>query len=567
MKKKKSSSKSKSKEGSKNKSFESKSSLKSSKSKSKSKDKDKKTPKKEEREKSVKSKSGKSVNESEGELKEKNEVQNMPANTLELTTNQEGFNPIRTRNGQQKMFPPFYSSTHNINGLLSPTGGDNNFERVGGHGHFTLGEGMNPSVNYMMTSTEGMADGQKCEGCLEQKGIWYCTDCKKILCPGCESIIHGIRSMRNHNKQPITKISSFKKLCLHHSQRFKFFCATCDEPICLECQQYGPHNTKYHRIISLKEAFDNKSSKITTIINEKLIPRYENLSGNIKIIDNSVEKLIAQANETEREINKYFNSMLGNLKNAKGKRLSVLDFESGFIQKNIVALEELKDYVNDVKETNIDLIEFLMKFDETKQKMEMALDKPKKLNIPADILELPSDIAKQKEKIIYYNQLKKELQSKNDEIYNLLNDTKIYCDNENAKIRNNLVLINSNNSNNILSENKKNNRYDLFKSNLTGIVKQNFFKSNDKSVDLLKDIQESIGHSGLNMYEVLSDFHSEEKKDCINIKDLPTALKNFDIDTNIDEVNALLQLLQISKVEPIDIKNLIIKVLLYKSDK
>ena len=75
------------------------------------------------------------------------------------------------------------------------------------------------------------------------------------------------------------------------------------------------------------------------------------------------------------------NIMLCNLKNAKGKRLSMLDFETGFIQKNINELEELRAYVYDAKENNEDLIEFLMKFDQVKNKMEEILDKAKKLNI------------------------------------------------------------------------------------------------------------------------------------------------------------------------------------------
>ena len=309
---------------------------------------------------------------------------------------------------------------------------------------------------------------------------------------------------------------------------------------------------------------------ITNIIGAKLNYRYEKLNINIKIIDKILEKIINDANEAERDINKYFNSMLCNLKNAKGKRLSMLDFETGFIQKNINELEELKDYVYDVKENNDDLIDFLMKFDQVKNKMEEILDKPKKLKIAEDILELPYEINNEKEKMSLYSQMKKELKQKNDEIFNLLNETKLYCEHEIMKSENNLVLLNNNQNN----ENN-NDRYNVLKrpSNTSGnyynynnyefSLKKNI---NNKNLDLLKDIQELMEHGDLNLYQILSDFKSKEKMDSINIKDIPTALKIASIDTDVDEVNHLLDILYIPRTNPINIKDFLIKVLLYKID-
>ena len=207
--------------------------------------------------------------------------------------------------------------------------------------------------------------------------------------------------------------------------------------------------------------------KITKLIGEKLTFRYEKLNINIKIIEKILEKIINDANEAERDINKYFNSMLYTLKNAKGKRLSMLDFETGFIQKNINELKKLKDYVYDVKENNDDLIDFLMKYDQVKNKMEEILDKPKKLNIAEDILELPYEINKEKEKMSIYSQMVKELKVKNNEIFNLLNETKSYCENEMMKNEGNLVLINNKQN----DERNNNNRYDILKKNIASSVK------------------------------------------------------------------------------------------------
>ena len=146
------------------------------------------------------------------------------------------------------------------------------------------------------------------------------------------------------------------------------------------------------------------------------------------MIDKILEKIIDDSANAEREINKYFNNLLCNLKNAKGKRLAMLDFETGFIQQNIISLEEIKDYVYDAKENNDDLLDFLMKFEKVKNRMEELLDKPKKLNISEEILELPYEINYEKEKMNLYSQMMTELKDKNSEIYNLLNDTKAYVE-------------------------------------------------------------------------------------------------------------------------------------------
>ena len=481
---------------------------------------------------------------------------NIPQTTIDLNTNLEE-TPIKNANN----FPNFNYRNSKIisNGYMSPNSAKNiNF---GSQDNFNLRA---PNIN---------VEEINCEGCSEQKAICYCTECKKSFCPQCDNQIHTIPAMKNHIRRPIQEIAILKKLCLHHNQTLSFYCSSCDEAICKECQQLGPHNTKYHTIISIKEAFNNKYMKISKLINENLNYRFNKLNINIKIIDKILEKIISDSAEAERDINKYFNSLLCNLKNAKGKRLAMLDFETGFIQQNIIALEELKDYVFDTKENNDDLLDFVMKFEVVKNKMEELLDKPKKLNIPDDILDLPYEINYEKEKMSLYSQMMNELRDKNNEIYNLINDTKAYVDNQVMKNQGNLVLLNSNINNNNQNMEKSNNRYSILKrpSNASG-NKYNYnsydmpLKNdlNDKNLDLLKDIQELMEHGDLNLYQILSDFKSKEKYDSISIQDIPQALKIASIDTNIDEVNNLLDILSMPKKNLVNIKDFLINVLLYK---
>ena len=527
----------------------------SSKSKSKSKDKDSK--------KKSSKKNIEIVTDMNKIPNQQDNQENQPRKTFDLNALGDNLNQNARNFQTYNNFPNYMGSGGLSNGFISPSSGNNII-----FGTQTL-KSFDNNKNPNMKNIEDV----KCEGCLEQKAICYCKECKKSFCPQCENQIHTIPAMRNHIRRPIDELAHLKKLCLHHNQCLSFFCSSCDEAICKDCQQLGPHNTKYHIIISIKEAFERKCMKITKLIGEKLTFRYEKLNINIKIIEKILEKIISDANEAEREINKYFNSMLCNLKNAKGKRLSKLDFETGYIQKNINELEELKDYVYDVKENNDDLIDFLMKYDQVKNKMEEILDKPKKLNIAEDILELPYEINNEKEKMSIYSQMVKELKVKNNEIFNLLNETKSYCEKEMLKNEGNLVLLNNNQN-----DERNNNRYSILKKSNTSVANRKFmslinldnsFKkkmTTTKNLDLLKDIQELMEHGDLNLYQILSDYKSKDKMDCINIKDVPTALKIASIDTNVDEVNHLLDILYIPRENNINIKDFLIKVLLYKTD-
>ena len=190
-------------------------------------------------------------------------------------------------------------------------------------------------------------------------------------------------------------------------------------------------------------------------------------------------------------------------------------------------------------------------------------------------MDLPYEINYEKEKMSLYSQMMNELREKNNEIYNLINDTKVYVDDQIMKNQGNLVLLNSNITNNNNNQNmeKSNNRYSILKrpSNASG-NKYNYNSNdiplkhdlNDKNLDLLKDIQELMEHGDLNLYQILSDFKSKEKYDSINIQDIPQALKIASIDTNIDEVNNLLDILSMPKKNLVNIKDFLINVLLYK---
>ena len=177
----------------------------SSKSKSKSKDKD-----------SKKKSSKKNIEIVTDMNKITNPQLNQPRTTLDLNTIGENLNQ-NTRNFQNiNNFPNFMGSGGLSNGFISPLSGNNiNFGTQTIKSYDNL---KSPNIN-MIKNVEDV----KCEGCLEQKAICYCTECKKSFCPQCENQIHTIPAMRNHIRRPIDELDHLKKLCLHHNQCLIFF--------------------------------------------------------------------------------------------------------------------------------------------------------------------------------------------------------------------------------------------------------------------------------------------------------------------------------------------------------
>jgi hypothetical protein len=72
-------------------------------------------------------------------------------------------------------------------------------------------------------------------------------------------------------------IEEFRKVCYHHNQELRFFCDSCEEPICYDCTVMGPHNTQLHRIASTTDAFRARFDIINKAIHRTLLPKRQQL--------------------------------------------------------------------------------------------------------------------------------------------------------------------------------------------------------------------------------------------------------------------------------------------------
>ena len=259
--------------------------------------------------------------------------------------------------------------------------------------------------------------------------------------------------------------------------------------------------------------------------------RYEKLTANLAIIDKKISEVDDVASGIEREINMNYHSMLEGLKNEKGKRIAVLNFESANIQKELVKIDEIVNTVKDVNEDN-DMLGFLLRYSQMNETIENLLSKPSELLIDKDITKLNNDFDKQKKQIDNYAKLEKLIKIKDDIIWELL---------QKKNQNNNPINLNTNSSTFTI-----NNRYSYVSN-----------KNSTVGKDIVKKINEKVKRNQINLYQLLCQFNSGmEGKEIISSKDIPVAMMKIGVEVNEKDVEGLIRVLGIKDSIKVPIKEL-----------
>jgi palmitoyltransferase len=265
----------------------------------------------------------------------------------------------------------------------------------------------------------------KCDGCFENDSVCFCKECKKSLCHMCDNQIHIIPANSNHLRVNLNDIIQMKKLCYHHQMNLEFFCESCDEAICKQCQIIGPHNTNYHRIIQINEAFSKKYYQLS-----KMKPILMNKLGELNYYNNKVNELTEKVNitkkELDRDIRTQYTALSEKVKDIEGKRNAILSFETSQLQCDNNNIQDINNYVMDVQsKKGPSMLSFILQFPQLKNKIERLLEKPLKEKIDLSNIEnFPNDLEERHKILEDYDKIKKQLETKNDTIWAILNEKK-----------------------------------------------------------------------------------------------------------------------------------------------
>ena len=382
----------------------------------------------------------------------------------------------------------------------------------------------NININTENNTNNNNINSIKCEGCYTNDSVVFCKECNKNLCQICENQIHVIPLFKEHERIPISNLNILKKVCYHHNNNLKFFCDSCEEPICEDCQILGPHNTKLHRIISIENSFSEKFEKFSKNVKNNIENRYEILNNNLKKIDDMINEINYSSINLERDINMNFNKILEEVRNEKGKKKAILNFESSLIQKELTKFDDINNFINDTKDNN-DMLEFLIRYEKINDLIDSLLNKNYELNFDEDIDKFKNDsINNINENVqIKYEKLKKILDMKDNIIYDLLD-----------KLSKLDPKYNKNNLNNIVSNNYR------------------YFDDDD---NIIKNIYKTIINDNVNLYQILIKFDKEDNG-TILVNDLINGFQKIGIIINQNEVDGMLNELNLKNDndDKIDIK-------------
>ena len=117
----------------------------------------------------------------------------------------------------------------------------------------------------------------------------------------------------------------------NHQTTLEFFCEICDEAIWKQCLIIGPHNTNYHRIIQIKEAFNKTYYKIVKM-KAILINKIGELNYYNKKVNELTEKVDIAKKDLIRDIRAQYTFLSEKIKGIEGKRNAILSFVTSQLQ-------------------------------------------------------------------------------------------------------------------------------------------------------------------------------------------------------------------------------------------
>ena len=157
----------------------------------------------------------------------------------------------------------------------------------------------------------------KCDLCVGgDMGEVLCLDCGAFLCGHCVDYHKRSKDWQNHNLMPLNELRTSKEklaikpkakcaMCQKHELELNFYCETCDELVCQYCIM---KDHLKHDHDTLKEMATKHRKELDKIIEpvEKMI---EGLSVACKKVVNMRDKIGAQADDIDKEIDRYYEEL------------------------------------------------------------------------------------------------------------------------------------------------------------------------------------------------------------------------------------------------------------------
>ena len=154
----------------------------------------------------------------------------------------------------------------------------------------------------------------KCDLCVRGDTVEVlCLDCSSFLCTRCVDNHKYSRDWQNHNLMPLNELRTRKEelaikpkakyaMCQKHELELNFYCETCDQLVCQYCIMKDHFKHDHDTVKEMAAKHRKELDKIMEPV-EKMI---EGLLVTHKKVSNTRNKIGAQADDIDKEIDRYY---------------------------------------------------------------------------------------------------------------------------------------------------------------------------------------------------------------------------------------------------------------------
>nr|AUG84421.1 brat [Platynereis dumerilii] len=193
-----------------------------------------------------------------------------------------------------------------------------------------------------------------CTGCKSKHllAVARCFDCPDFLCQDCERAHQYMKHFDGHRVISLGELQNNKEeykvekpvMCKKHRQEMlRFFCHTCNIPICKECTLV--EHSKGHEYDYLSECARREVYSLQHLAEQAKV-KANDLRGSSKSLEHSSNRLQIQYHKAQNEINETYNFYRSMLEERKQEALKELDGAYNAKQSGITNLSSrMQEYI------------------------------------------------------------------------------------------------------------------------------------------------------------------------------------------------------------------------------
>ena len=161
--------------------------------------------------------------------------------------------------------------------------------------------------------------------------VAYCVECEAFLCEFCSSAHKRMKSYKEHNVLPLSKITSDTlkpsvkpvKCSKHPGEDIKLYCKTCQQLICRDCTLVEHHSHSFHFANEARQSFETKLVRLVDKSKKKL-GVYEK---ELREVQHAEQFLLREPDKIKKQITAAFNVYISALQSRREALLAQVDSE------------------------------------------------------------------------------------------------------------------------------------------------------------------------------------------------------------------------------------------------